>query len=91
MSTRPVESRQAAPVGSDRRAKGQSQAAGARSSYREWVWLRLDDFAEGLCAEPFEPVIWPSQEGDQRVWAHLIQHPHQEAGRVPGADRQADG
>lgn len=39
----------------------------------EWTWMRLDDFAEGLCAEPFEPVIWPSQEGDQRVWAHLIQ------------------
>ncbi len=40
---------------------------------REWIWMRLDGFAAGLCAEPFEPVIWPSQEGDQRVWAHLIQ------------------
>jgi hypothetical protein len=38
----------------------------------EGMWMRLDDFAEGLCAEPFEPVVWPSQEGDQRVWAHLI-------------------
>lgn len=38
-----------------------------------WVWMRLDDFAEGLCAEPFEPVLWPSQEGEQRIWAHLIQ------------------
>jgi hypothetical protein len=38
----------------------------------EWVWMRLDDFAQGLSAEPFEPVLWPSQEGEQRVWAHLI-------------------
>lgn len=37
-----------------------------------WVWMRLDDFAAGLSAEPFEPVLWPSQEGDQIVWAHLI-------------------
>ncbi len=37
-----------------------------------WMWLRLDDFAEGLSAEPFEPVLWPSQAGDQRVWAYLI-------------------
>lgn len=36
------------------------------------TWMRLDDFADELCAEPFEPVLWPSQEGDQRVWAHLI-------------------
>jgi len=39
----------------------------------EWLWMRLDDFAEGLCAEPFEVVLWPSQEGEQRIWAHLIQ------------------
>ena len=38
----------------------------------EWTWLRLDDFVEGMSAEPFEPVLWPSQEGDQIVWAHLI-------------------
>lgn len=37
-----------------------------------WTWMRLDDFAEGLCAEPFEPVLWPSQEGEQRVWAYLL-------------------
>jgi hypothetical protein len=37
-----------------------------------WTWMRLDDFAEELSAEPFEPVLWPSQEGDQRVWVHLI-------------------
>lgn len=51
----------------------------------EWIWLRLDDFAETLSAEPFEPVIWPSQEGDQaawllrrhqarRSWKHSLQH-----------------
>lgn len=39
----------------------------------EWMWLRLDEFAAGLSAEPFEAVLWPSQEGEQRVWAHLIQ------------------
>jgi hypothetical protein len=33
----------------------------------------LDEFAAGLSAEPFEAVLWPSQEGEQRVWAHLIQ------------------
>jgi hypothetical protein len=38
----------------------------------EWTWMRLDDFAETLSAEPFEPVLWPSQEGDQIVWAYLI-------------------
>jgi hypothetical protein len=37
-----------------------------------WTWMRLDDFAEELSAEPFEPILWPSQEGDQRVWVHLI-------------------
>jgi len=37
-----------------------------------WVWMRLDEFAAGLCAEPFEAMLWPSQEGEQRVWAHLI-------------------
>jgi hypothetical protein len=37
-----------------------------------WMWLRLDEFAEGLSAEPFVPVLWPSQAGDQRVWAYLI-------------------
>lgn len=36
------------------------------------AWMRLDDFAEELSAEPFEAVLWPSQEGEQRVWAHLI-------------------
>jgi len=38
-----------------------------------WRWMRLDDLAGELCAEPFEAVLWPSQEGDQVVWAHLIQ------------------
>ncbi len=37
-----------------------------------WRWLRLDDFAETLGAEPFQPVLWPSQEGEQRVWAYLL-------------------
>jgi hypothetical protein len=38
----------------------------------ERSWMRLDEFAEGLSAEPFEPILWPSQEGDQRVWACMI-------------------
>lgn len=38
----------------------------------EWMWMRLDEFAAGLSAEPFEAVLWPSQEGEQRVWAYLI-------------------
>ena len=42
-------------------------------STAKWLWMRLDDFAKDLCAEPFEAVLWPSQEGDQVVWAHLIQ------------------
>jgi hypothetical protein len=37
-----------------------------------WMWMRLDQFAAGLSAEPFEAVLWPSQEGEQRVWAHLL-------------------
>jgi hypothetical protein len=37
-----------------------------------WQWQRLDRFAAQLCAEPFEPVLWPSQAGEQRVWACLI-------------------
>lgn len=37
-----------------------------------FTWMRLDDFAAGLCAEPFEPVLWPSQAGEQRVWVHLL-------------------
>jgi SRSO17 transposase len=39
----------------------------------KWVWMRLDDFAQDLCAEPFEAALWPSQEGQHVVWAHLIQ------------------
>jgi hypothetical protein len=37
-----------------------------------WLWLRLDEYAARLPAEPFEPVLWPSQQGEQRVWAYLI-------------------
>jgi hypothetical protein len=37
-----------------------------------FTWMRLDDFASVLSAEPFEPVGWPSQAGEQRVWACLI-------------------
>ena len=37
-----------------------------------WIWMRLDDFAEELYAEPFVPVLWPNQEGGQQVWVHLI-------------------
>lgn len=36
------------------------------------VWVRVDDFAEELPIEAFQPVIWPNQEGGQTVYAYLI-------------------
>jgi hypothetical protein len=39
----------------------------------KWMWIRLDEFAARLSAEPFEAVQWPSLEGEQRIWAHRFQ------------------
>lgn len=36
------------------------------------VWMRVDDYAEELPKEAFQPVIWPNQEGGQTVYACLI-------------------
>jgi len=37
-----------------------------------FTWMRLDDFARDMGAEPFEAVAWPSQEGEQVAWACLL-------------------
>ena len=37
----------------------------------EREWLRLDDFADELPTEQFQPVVWPSQEGERIVYASL--------------------
>ena len=36
------------------------------------IWMRLDDFAAELAADQFQPVQWPSQAGEDIVYAHLI-------------------
>jgi SRSO17 transposase len=74
MSTNAMWKAVKARLGSDRRSEGQPQAARAGSETGTNGWLRLDDFAEGLSAlNPSKRCLWPSQEGEQRVWAHLIQ------------------
>jgi hypothetical protein len=34
--------------------------------------MRLDDFADGLPADQFQPIHWPSQEGEVVVYVHLL-------------------
>jgi hypothetical protein len=36
------------------------------------IWMRLDDFADGLPADQFQPIHWPSQEGEVVVYVHLL-------------------
>jgi hypothetical protein len=36
------------------------------------IWMRLDDFAAELAADQFQPIEWPSQEGDVVVYVSLI-------------------
>jgi hypothetical protein len=36
------------------------------------IWIRLDDFADGLTADQFQSIAWPSQEGEVVVYAHLV-------------------
>lgn len=36
------------------------------------IWERVDDYADELPEDAFQPVIWPNQEGGQTVYAHLV-------------------
>ncbi|HJW90311.1 MAG TPA: hypothetical protein VJ436_06690, partial [Anaerolineales bacterium] len=36
------------------------------------IWMRLDDFAAELAADQFQPVQWPSQEGEVIVYVCLV-------------------
>ena len=36
------------------------------------IWMRLDDFADELPADQFQPIQWPSQEGEVVVYAYLL-------------------
>ena len=36
------------------------------------VWERVDDYADELAPDAFQPVIWPNQDGGQTVFACLI-------------------
>lgn len=36
------------------------------------IWMRLDDFADELPADQFQPIAWPSQEGEVSVYVHLV-------------------
>jgi hypothetical protein len=35
-------------------------------------WVRADEYAAGLTTDDFIEVIWPTQEGDKVVYAHLV-------------------
>lgn len=36
------------------------------------VWVKAADYAAGLADADFQPVIWPNQQGGQRVYGHLV-------------------
>jgi hypothetical protein len=36
------------------------------------IWMRLDDFADELPADQFQPIQWPSQQGEVIVHVHLV-------------------
>jgi hypothetical protein len=36
------------------------------------TWMRLDDWADELPADQFQPVPWPSQAGEVTVFVHLV-------------------
>lgn len=38
----------------------------------ERIWMHLDAFADQLSDDQFQPVEWPSQDGDLTVYAYLI-------------------
>jgi hypothetical protein len=35
-------------------------------------WVRVDEYAAGLTADDFDEVVWPTEEGDKVVYAHLV-------------------
>jgi hypothetical protein len=35
-------------------------------------WLEVRHYAATLSADDFQPVLWPTQEGDKQVYAHLV-------------------
>lgn len=35
-------------------------------------WQRLTDYAAGLCAADYQEVTWPSQQGEHKVWVHVV-------------------
>jgi hypothetical protein len=35
-------------------------------------WVRVDQYAAGLTADDFDPVLWPTAAGDKVVYAHLV-------------------
>jgi hypothetical protein len=35
-------------------------------------WMRVDEYAAPLTADDFEEVLWPTEEGDKVVYAHLV-------------------
>ena len=36
------------------------------------TWMRLDDFADELPGDQFQPIGWPSQEGELVVYVYLV-------------------
>jgi hypothetical protein len=36
------------------------------------TWVRLDEFTDELAADQFQPIQWPSQEGEVIVYVHLL-------------------
>lgn len=43
----------------------------AADSNREW--LKLSEYASGLGREDWQEVVWPSEQGGQKLYAHLTQ------------------
>lgn len=37
------------------------------------VWIKLSDYAAGLGRDDWQEVVWPSDQGGQKLYAHLIQ------------------
>ena len=35
-------------------------------------WLKLADYAAGLSRDEWCEIVWPNQEGEQRLYAHLV-------------------
>lgn len=35
-------------------------------------WLKLSDYAAGLSRDEWGELVWPSQEGEQRLYGHLV-------------------